>query len=160
MTRTNTVDLDLLEGMTFRARTGSGHELVVDSGADSFGGNAGARPVELVLLASAACMAMDAVSILRKMRQDVRAYHVHAEGTRAAEHPRVFTAITLTHRFDGDVRAANAARALQLSMTRYCPVFAMLSPTVPIRVRYEIALPDGTVVSGEVEREGPEAAAG
>jgi putative redox protein len=160
MSSTRRVDLRLDGTMRFVARTGSGHDVVVDANAGIGGDDTAASPVELMLVAGGSCMAMDAVSILRKMRQDVGGYEVHVEGERAAEHPKVFTAIHMTHALHGEgLRAVNVARALQLSMTRYCPVFAMLSPTVAIDVRY--AVTDDTTgarAEGIAMPEGAEAA--
>ncbi|MBF6600711.1 MAG: OsmC family protein [Dehalococcoidia bacterium] len=155
MATTTRADLRLIEGMRFTATTGSGHDVGLDAGSASGGTDAAATPVELVLTAAAGCMAMDAVSILRKMRQHVAGYDIHAEGERAAEHPRVLTQIALTHQLHGNaLAAANVARALQLSMTRYCPVFAMLHPGVAFVVRYEVTDDeDGTTTSGVAVRE-------
>ena len=151
-----TADVRLLAHMRFEARSGSGHTIELDAGKASGGDDLAASPVELVLAASAACMGMDAVAILRKMRQDVAGYDVHAEGQRSDQHPRVFTLITMVHRVHGrSLSATNVARALQLSMSRYCPVFAMLQPGVAFVVRYEATDDnDGSVSMGEAAREG------
>lgn len=157
---TNTARLSLIDGLHMRAKTGSGHTVDFDSHVgDDDVPSVAPSPMEVILSSAGACMSMDAISILRKMREDVSSYDVYIEGDRADEHPRVFTAIRMTHRVRGrDVREASVARALQLSMTRYCPVFAMVSPTVDVSVRYEITDEEtGTVISGEAERE-PEAA--
>ena len=148
----NEVSLTLLDAMRFRVRTGSGHEMTIDASPDVGGVNAGPRPMELQLAALAGCASMDVISILRKMRQDVTAYACHAAGETASEHPKRYTRIVVTHRLRGRAIAeANVRRALHLSMSRYCPVFAMLSPGVPISVRYEIEDEAGGVaVPGEV----------
>ena len=67
-----------LEGgeLRFVGRVGSGHSVVLDDGK----GDTGVRPAELVPLALAGCTAMDVISILRKKRQPVTSYEVHAEG--------------------------------------------------------------------------------
>jgi putative redox protein len=111
-----------------------------------------ATPMELQLVALGGCTAMDTISILRKMRQDVTAYDVRLTSERAAEHPRVFTSILMTHEIRGrSILETNVHRAIELTMTRYCPVFAMLHPTVDVRERYEITDEDsGAVVSGDV----------
>lgn len=130
--------LRLIDGLRFNVRTTSGHEIVLDSGPPP-GGDAGPRPIELVLAALGGCGAMDVISILRKMRQDVTSYDVRVEGERRDEHPRVYTTITVTHQLEGrDLDEANVRRAVELSMSRYCPVYTMLSPAVPIDVRYEM----------------------
>lgn len=151
MSTVNSVDLRLAEGLRFEARTGGGHAFTIDSAHAGVEASA-PSPVEYVLGAAGGCMAMDTISILRKMRQDVTAYDVHLDGPRADEHPRVLTSITMTHTVRGPgVAAANVARALQLSLTRYCPVHAMLAPSVPFTVRYEVTdETTGAYAEGEV----------
>ncbi len=151
----NDVTVSLLEKMQFRVGTGSGHSLVIDASPDVGGAGAGSRPMELQLAALAGCSAMDVLSILRKMRQEVTAYEVSSHGETAPDHPQRYTDIVLTHRVSGDaIREDSVRRAIELSMTRYCPVYAMLSPTVRIVERYEIR--DGTgklMASGDVAAE-------
>lgn len=138
------VSLDLLQQMQFRLRTGSGHDLTIDATPDVGGAGGGPGPTELLLSALAGCAAMDVISILRKMRQEVTSYRVEAHGEQAKTHPRKFTSIVITHRLSGAaVHEANVRRAIALSMARYCPVYAVLAPTVQIQERYEIADPAG-----------------
>jgi putative redox protein len=146
------VTLTLIDKMQFRLHTGSGHDLVMDASSDAGGESAGPRPMELILAALGSCAAMDVISILRKMRQGVTAYEVTAHGEAAVEHPQVYTSALVIHRIAGrELIEANVRRAIFLSMSRYCPVFAMLSPTVPITVRYQIADAGGAAVaSGEI----------
>jgi putative redox protein len=150
------VSLTLIEKMQFRLRTGSGHDVVMDAAGAAGGENAGPRPMEMLLAALAGCASMDVISILRKMRQDITVYEVAAHGETQDEHPQRFTVITLTHRVAGRaVVESMVRRAIFLSMSRYCPVYAMLSPSVPIVVRYEISdVAGGLVVSGEVRASG------
>lgn len=159
--RTNTAELHLIDGLHFDGKTGSGHRVEFDSrepGEET--PDPAASPMEVVLSSAGACMAMDAMSILRKMREAVSSYDVYVEGDRADDYPQVFTAIRMTHRVRGSgVHEESVARALQLSITRYCPVFAMLSPRVDITVRYEVTDDEtGAVTSGEAEREREDAA--
>jgi putative redox protein len=161
----NSVSVELVEKMRFRVRTGSGHEIEIDASADVDGGDGGARPMELVLASLAGCAAMDVISILRKMRQDVSSYGVVARGEAAPEHPKKYVAIELVHRVRGrGIGEANVRRAIYLSMSRYCPVFAMIAPSVPVTVRYEISDDagqrpgGGPVSSGEVRLEDAEPA--
>jgi len=153
----NETTLTLLDKMQFRVRTRSGHEITIDASADVGGEDAGPQPMELQLAALAGCAAMDVISILRKMRQEVTAYACHTAGETANEHPKRYTGIVVTHRLWGrGVAEANVRRALGLSMSRYCPVFAMLSPGVPITVRYEIGdEAGGALVIGEVGLDEP-----
>ena len=60
--------IKLVEGITFVAESGSGHGVVVDAAPDVGGRNLGARPMELVLMGTGACTAIDVMHILRKAR--------------------------------------------------------------------------------------------
>lgn len=145
--------LHLVEGLHFVGTTPSGHAIDLDSHVGD--PPVAATPMELQLVALGGCTAMDTISILRKMRQDVTAYDVRLTSERAAEHPRVYTSIVMTHEVRGQgISEANVHRAIQLTMLRYCPVFAMLYPEVEIRERYEITENDaGTFVAGDVSME-------
>ena len=145
--------LHLVDELRFTGTTPNGHMVELDSHSD--GPPTAATPMQLQLVALGGCTAMDTISILRKMRQDVTSYDVRLSAERADEHPRVYTSILMTHELRGRaIVEANVRRAIQLTMTRYCPVFAMLYPKVDIRERYEITDDDtGVVVAGEVSRE-------
>ncbi len=120
-------------GMKFTARSGSGHELSMDTGLDDGGENAGFSPMEVPLIALLGCTGMDVVSVLRKMRQDVTAYEMSGHGIRADTHPKVFVAIEVEHIFTGLMLSASSVRrAVELSATRYCSVGGMLQKTATI----------------------------
>src|SRR5215203_6179731 len=63
-------------GMDFLARAPSGHELVIDTDTGAGGHELGIHPLEMLLVALASCTGMDVISMLRKMRMDVREYRV------------------------------------------------------------------------------------
>ena len=115
-----------LEGgdLRFVARSGSGHDIVLDDGH----GDTGMRPAELIPIAVAGCTAMDVVSILRKKRQAVQLYEVRAKGEQLDTHPNAFTRIDVVHVIEGEGIDVDAvARAIELSATKYCAVGATLS---------------------------------
>jgi putative redox protein len=112
-------------GSRFVARTGTGHEIVLDDGE----GDTGPRPAELVPVAVAACTAMDVISILRKKRQEVSSYRVECAGQqRDEESPHVFTRVDVTHFVDGpDLDVESVRRSIELSASRYCSVGGTLA---------------------------------
>ena len=61
--------VQLVEGMTFVAESGSGHGIVVDANPEIGGRDLGPRPMELVLMGTGACSAVDVVLILRRSRR-------------------------------------------------------------------------------------------
>ena len=131
--------IKLVEGMTFVAESGSGHAVVVDAAPDVGGKNLGARPMELVLMGTGACSAIDVVHILRKARQDVRDCVVELEAERADSDPKVFTRIRFHYVVTGKgLAAAQVERAINLSKDKYCSATAMLAKTAQILVDYEL----------------------
>jgi putative redox protein len=153
----NETVLRLGSGLEFTATTPSGFELKLDSRVDPAAAPAGPSPMEVLLTALGGCTGMDTIAILRKMRQDVTSYEVRLSHTRAEEHPRVYTTISLRHILHGrGIAEANVQRAIELTMLRYCPVFAMLHDRVEIREWYEITDEEtGSVLEGEVVPEAP-----
>ena len=131
--------VQLVEGMTFVAESGSGHAVVVDAAADVGGRNLGARPMELVLMGTGACSAIDVVHILRKARQPITGCVVELESERAAEDPKVFTRIHLHYVVTGKgLAAAQVERAIKLSKEKYCSATIMLAKMAEISFDFEI----------------------
>lgn len=129
----------LVEGMTFVAESGSGHAVVVDASPDVGGRNLGARPMELVLMGTGACSAIDVMLILRKARQAVTDCVVELDSERAAEDPKVFTKIHMHYVVTGKgLAASHVERAIKLSKEKYCSATAMLARTAQVTADYEI----------------------
>ena len=96
-------------------------------------------PVELLLAAAASCTASDVVLILQKQRVVLRGLEVLVQGTRRAEQPRRFTALHFVFTVTGEgADEAQARRAIDLSLEKYCSVVASLAPD--IRISYDVAL--------------------
>lgn len=132
--------LRLHEGLHFEATTPSGFRIDIDSRVEPADAPAGPSPMELQLVALGGCTAMDVASILRKMRQEVAGYEVGLTYTRAKAHPKVYTAVRIEHRLRGrSIGESQVRRAIALTITRYCPVFAMLFPKVAITEHYTIS---------------------
>ena len=137
----NTIDakVTLVEGMHFRADSGTGFDLPLDAAEESGGQNRGARPLELLIMGLGGCTGMDVISILRKMQQEVTGYEVAVHADRTDEHPKVFTNVVVEHRIRGrNVAPDRVRRAVELSVTKYCPASAMLSKAVPIAHSYTV----------------------
>jgi putative redox protein len=126
-----TIEGDLKQ---FQAVSGGGHSLVIDTK----DGGAGPSPVELALLATGACTAMDIISILRKKRQMVTAYEVELSAEQREAYPQVFTRVTIKHKLRGKIDPAAVERAIQLSETKYCAVGAMIAGSAKIEATFEI----------------------
>ena len=96
-------------------------------------------PMEMLLMAVAACTAVDVISILEKKRQDVTNYKVEIEGERAEDHPRKFVRFNVNHIVHGrSVSEKALADAIKLSDEKYCSVAATVRPTAEITTSYKI----------------------
>jgi len=126
-------------GLAFDAITNSGFRIGLDTAVDHGGGGSGPSPMELVLVSLGGCTAMDVISILQKKKQEVTNFEILLHGDRAADHPKVFTEITVEFVVTGknlDPEAVN--RAVELSETKYCSVNAMLRKTAKIHTKVTV----------------------
>lgn len=135
------------ENMIFTGMPDSGMPVQMDADLSFGGTNQGVRPMEMIALGLAGCTGMDVISILRKKRQQVTFFEVKVNAPRSADHPKVFLRAQLNYIVSGtDIDEAAVVRAIELSMTKYCPVQVMLSQAFPMELHYEIYEdePDGT----------------
>ena len=131
--------IKLAEGMTFVAESETGHAIVVDAAPDVGGRNLGARPMELVLMGTGACSAVDVVLILRRARQAITDCIVELDADRAPSDPKVFTRIHFHYVVTGKaLNESQVARAIRLSREKYCSATAMLAHTATVTSDYEI----------------------
>ena len=120
----------------FVARTGSGHNLLLDDAA----GGTGAKPIEMLAVGLAGCTAFDVITILRqKYRQKVTGYQVRVEADQAERPPQVFTAVRIHHIVTGiGIDETALVEAIRLSEEKYCSVGAMLQKTAAFQTTHEI----------------------
>ncbi|GBD88258.1 hypothetical protein BMS3Abin03_02193 [bacterium BMS3Abin03] len=131
--------LKQLKGITFVGKTDSNHWITVD-GPEEFGGsNAAIKPKELLLLGLAGCTASDVISILQKKRAKIDDFEINITAEVTEEHPKVYSKIDLEYVFYGDdVDSKAVERSIELSMTKYCGVSAMLEKAMEINHTYRI----------------------
>jgi putative redox protein len=120
----------------FVARTGSGHDLLLDDAA----GGTGPKPIELVAAGLAGCTAFDVVTVLRqKHHQKITGYQVRVEADQAERPPQVFTTVRIHHVVTGlAIDQAALQEAIRLSEEKYCSVGAMVQKTASFHTTYEI----------------------
>jgi putative redox protein len=104
----------------------------------------GASPMELLLMGIAGCSGIDIVLILKKQQIELEDFQMEVEGSRVdGAVPNVFTGINLKLLLKGELPAAKAKRAVDLSLQKYCSVAKMLEKTAEIT--YDIYLNDELV---------------
>lgn len=128
-----------VKGITFVGKTDSNHWITMD-GPESFGGSdAGIRPKELLMLSLGGCTGSDVASILGKKKIKLKGFEMNISADVAEEHPQVFTKMHLEYVFYGkNLPEKDIERAIELSLTKYCSVTAMLQKAMPIEHSYKI----------------------
>jgi putative redox protein len=122
MKETEIVSTRWLENMSFESEV-NGHKLVVDAKEESGGENKGPRPKPLMLAALGGCTSMDVISILKKMRVELKSLNVIVEGELTEEHPKHFTKMHVIYEVEGDnLPMDKIQKAVTLSEEKYCGV--------------------------------------
>ena len=128
-----------VQDVTFLGESGSGHAVVMDGPPDYGGRNLGVRPMEMLLLGLGGCASFDVVLILNRSRQAITDCVAEIEAERAAQDPKVFTAIHVHFIVTGKALSEKrVARAVELSAEKYCSASLMLGKTAAITHDYEI----------------------
>ncbi len=128
-----------ISGVTFMGKSDSNHWISMD-GPENFGGaDAGTRPKELILLGLGGCTGSDVASILSKKRVPYTNFYMNIEAETSEEHPQVYTKINVEYVIEGKgINPDDVERAIELSLTKYCSVTAMLRKAVDITHSYKI----------------------
>ena len=106
---------------------------------EPLGDDSGASPKRLLLAGLAGCSGIDVVSMLDKMRVKFDSLEIDVEADLTDEHPKVYSHIRMVFRFTGEkLKLDKIERAVELSLTKYCGVSAMLRKNCPID--YEIVV--------------------
>ena len=114
----------------------SGHAQTIDVKGER---KSAPTPLEMLLVAVAACTGADVISILEKKRQNVSDYKIEVTGERREEYPQAFVKFHVHHIVYGsDVSEHAVAQAIELSNTKYCSVAATVRPTAQIETSFEI----------------------
>lgn len=96
-------------------------------------GTAGPSPVDGLLASLAACAGIDVAEILTKRRTPPTSMRVDVVGRRVDTTPRRLEHVTLNFHITGaGIDRANAERAIDLAVNKYCSVRDSLRPDVPV----------------------------
>lgn len=128
----------LVEGMNFVGHGESGHEVAMDASSKVGGKDSAARPVEVMLCALGGCTGMDVISILRKMNAEPSSLKIEIEDERAPDYPKVVTKLHLIYSVMGEVPAKYLKKAIDLSLTKYCPIVTTLAGVTKVTSEYVI----------------------
>jgi putative redox protein len=132
----------LNDAVHMQATNEDGVSLQMD-GIDRIGGiNGGFRPMEMLLAAVGGCSAIDVVTILTKQRQNPDDLEVEVTGDRVEVEGAQYTEFKTIHihfKLSGAHLDENkVARAIDLSLNKYCSVSKTLEKTATITSSFEI----------------------
>jgi putative redox protein len=112
----------------FEATDENNHTIRMDSSPESGGQNFGVRPMQMLLMGLGGCSAIDVIAILKKQRQEVKDYQMIINGDREkGKEPSLWKEITIEFHLYGDIDEDKAAKAVELSVNKYCSVAATLT---------------------------------
>lgn len=121
------------DAVHFVAKTEAGGVVPIDGSPTVGGQGLGARPMELVLTGLGACSGIDVVGILKKQRETITGMTVTVEGEReVGKEPSLFRAVHVHFALQGPIDETKVARAVALSMEKYCSVARILERTATI----------------------------
>ena len=101
-----------------------------------------AKPSDLLLMSLASCAAHDVVAILERQRQHLTELRIDVDGQQLPDPPYAFTDIHLHFTVEGDdLEADRVARAVSLSVEKYCSVAATLRGVATITYSQAITTP-------------------
>ena len=128
-----------------------GHTLVLDT-APPLGKDRGPSPKELLLSSVGGCTLLDVAHLLRKHKVPFDSLRVALDATPVSHYPTVFPRIDLVFEVSGPAQPELPMRMIEgveLSMTRYCAVSAMVSKVSPLF--YRVRVNGSDVAQGEAK---------
>jgi putative redox protein len=102
--------------------------------------NAGASPVQMLVIGLAGCMSADVVDIIRKGRHPLTACHSSIVAQRAPDPPTRVVSAQLRFEIRGDVPPAAVERVIALSRDRYCSVWHSLRQDIQLTTSFDITV--------------------
>lgn len=100
-----------------------GHTVLMDSSVENGGKNNGVRPMQMLLMGLGGCSAIDVAMILKKQRQEITDFRIEIDGEREkGKEPSLWENVHVIFHLKGDIDPDKAARAVELSMNKYCSV--------------------------------------
>ncbi len=131
----------LNEAVHMEAKNEDGVTLQMDGTGEIGGINGGFRPMQMLLAAAGGCSAIDVVGILKKQNQNPDDLQIEVTGDRQSVGTySEFKTIHMHFIMKGShLDEKKVARAIDLSLTKYCSVSKTLEKTAEITSSYEIA---------------------
>ena len=129
-------------GLTFESDNPSGKFVVMDTSIEGQEERYGLSPKAMMLSSLAGCSALDVISTLDKMKEEIDDFKIEVYGELTDEHPRYYHSVVVDYHFYGsDLNKKKCERAVNLSVEKYCGVMEMFRQFAKIETNthYHIA---------------------
>jgi putative redox protein len=124
-----------VKGQQYVGTDSTNHAIVISTPMEGVG----VKPSDLLLMAAAACTAVDVVDILAKKRMPLSLLEISSSGEQDEDPPWTFRKIHLHYKVGGKNLTEKAVeQAIELSETKYCSVSATLRATAEITTSFEL----------------------
>ncbi len=121
----NKIEVNWKGEMLFESVAPEGN-VMIDAAEDVGGQGKGLRPKAMMLTSLAGCTAMDVASLLKKMRAEVADFKIEVEANLTDENPKYYDKVKVIYKFyDKSFQKDKIEKSVNLSVERYCGVFAM-----------------------------------
>ncbi|WP_299115035.1 OsmC family protein [uncultured Winogradskyella sp.] len=113
-------------GLTFESDNPSGKSVIMDTDIEGQEERYGLSPKAMMLSSLAGCTALDVISTLDKMKEEIDDFKIEVSGELTGEHPKYYHSVEVEYHFYGsDLNMKKCQRAVDLSVEKYCGVMEM-----------------------------------
>ena len=128
------------DGISFTAKTGSGHLIELHTGKEVAGSTSGPRPMEAFLVGAVACTQYDVVAGIKEAGGVLHSCRALARGVRRENSPKIFTQISVHFSIESDHISSDAVQQiLDASREIHGSAMKMLGETAEIIFDFELA---------------------
>ena len=128
------------DGISFTAKTGSGHLIALDTGKDVAGSTTGPRPMEAFLVGAVACTQYDLVAGIKQAGGILHSCKALASGVRSENSPKIFTQISVHFSIESDNISRDAVQQiLDASKEIHGSAMKMLGESAEILFNFELS---------------------
>ena len=121
-------EIEWAGGLRFDASRADGPKVRIDGDYQT-----APSPFDMLLAAIATCAATDVVTIMEKQRTPLQGLHIQVEAQRVSATPKRLASAILHFTLRGSgITPEKAARAVELSVTKYCSVRSSLIEDAPV----------------------------
>lgn len=139
---TNKITTHWQGGLTFQSDNPSGKTVIMDTDVEGQE-RQGLSPKAMMLSSLAGCSALDVISILNKMNENIDDFKIDVTGELTEEHPKYYHSVVVDYHFYGtDLNKKKCERAINLSVEKYCGVMEMFRKfaTIETNIHYHISM--------------------